>query len=190
MSVVPWVPTPSIVIDYLLHALGVGENDVVADLGCGDGRVLLEFCKYGALGICVELNRTLCNIVEIAAKTMNVRDRIKIYCTDFFTMDFRRVVPRPTIVYLFLYPSTLEQLSHKLETEFDPGTIVVTLDFAVRGWSPFFVKSLVDENDHDRLVWFYAIGISNPSARKIECVNQDELNSIERNLCSRKFSFY
>lgn len=190
MFAAPWVPTPNIVIEYLLHSLGVGRGDAVLDLGCGDGRVLIGFCRYGASGVCVELNRILCNVVEVAARVANVRDRIKIYCTDFFTINFREIEPRPTIVYLYLYPSTLEQLSYKLETEFDPGTIIVTLDFAIRGWSPFFVKRLIDENGHDRLIWFYIVGISNPNARKIEHVNQYELNSIERNLCNRRFSLY
>ncbi len=190
MSSIPWVPTPDIVINYLLHALGIGGGDVVLDLGCGDGRVLLEFCRHGAFGICIELNRILCNIVEITAKIMKVEDRIKIYCIDFFTIDFKKIMPRPTVVYLFLYPSTLEQLSYKLETELDPGTIIVTLDFAIKGWSPFYVKSLVDENRYDRLVWFYIVGISNPNARKIGYADQNELNLIERNLCNRKFFLY
>ncbi|MEM4767438.1 MAG: hypothetical protein QXN51_05065, partial [Ignisphaera sp.] len=78
----------------------------------------------------------------------------------------------------------------KLEEELDPGTIIVTLDFSVRGWSPFFVKSLVDENRHDRLIWFYAIGISNPSARRIAYAEQREVDSIKRNLSNRKLFLY
>uniref|UniRef100_A0A7C5XHS5 Class I SAM-dependent methyltransferase n=1 Tax=Ignisphaera aggregans TaxID=334771 RepID=A0A7C5XHS5_9CREN len=174
----------------MLHALGVKENDVVLDLGCGDGRVLLRFCRYGAFGICVELNKILCNVFDIVSENMGVKNKVKIYCTDFFKINLKEIIPRPTIVYLFLYPSTLESLSHKLENELDPGTIIVTLDFAIKGWSPFYVKSIVDENNHDRLLWFYAIGISNPNARRIEYVNQEELNLIERNLSKRKLFLY
>jgi len=190
VSNIPWIPTPSSVIIYLLHALGIKKDDVVLDMGCGDGRVLLEFSKYGAFGICIELDKVLCNIFDIAAEILKVKDRTRIYCTDFFTVNLRDITPRPTIVYLFLYPSVLERLSYKLEEELDPGTIIVTLDFSVRGWSPFFVKSLVDENRHDRLIWFYAIGISNPSARRIAYAEQREVDSIKRNLSNRKLFLY
>lgn len=190
MSHVPWIPTPAAVINYLLHALGVGGGDVILDLGCGDGRVLLELCRHGAFCICVELNRILCNIFSIAVEVAKIKDRVKIYCEDFFKINLKEITPRPTIVYLYLYPSILEQLSYKLEAELDPGTIIVTLDFAIKGWSPFFVRSLVDEDGHDRLIWFYVIGISNPAARRIDYADQNEISLIERNLSNRRLFLY
>ncbi len=164
---VPWVPTPSKVIEFLLNSLGIGPGDAVLDLGCGDGRLLVAAAKRGATGICIEIDRVMCNITEIAATIAGVRHRIKILCRDFFSVDLREVEPRPSVVYAYLFSSILSELAPKLEEELEPGTIIVTLDFAIRGWSPFFAKPIVDEYGHSRVLWFYLLGLSNPSARYV-----------------------
>ena len=164
---VPWIPTPRIVIEYLMYVLNIGPHDTILDLGCGDGRLLINAAKRGARGICIEIDRVMCNITSIASKLAGVEDRIKIICTDFFTTNLKELEPRPNIVYAYLYTSILSELAPKLEQELDPGTIIITLDFSIRNWSPFYVKHIVDENDHDRALWFYLIGISNPSARYV-----------------------
>ncbi len=166
-SRVPWVPTSRLVIERLLEMLSVGPGDVVLDLGCGDGRLLVAAAKRGATGICIEIDRVMCNITEIAATIAGVRHRIKILCRDFFSVDLRGVEPRPSIVYTYLFSSILSELAPKLEEELELGTIIVTLDFAIRGWSPFFAKPIVDEYGHSRVLWFYLLGLSNPSARYV-----------------------
>jgi 16S rRNA A1518/A1519 N6-dimethyltransferase RsmA/KsgA/DIM1 with predicted DNA glycosylase/AP lyase activity len=168
MSVVPWIPSPKIVIEYLRHALGVSSRDVVLDLGCGDGRVLLEFAKSGAIAICIEINKTLCNVTEAIFAIHGLKDRLKIICNDFFKVRLSEIMPKPTIVYAYLYPSILEALAEKLEAELDFCTIIASLDFPIRSWSPIYVKHLIDENDHNRIVWIYVNGISNPKARLLK----------------------
>ncbi|MCC6045753.1 MAG: hypothetical protein LM572_03140 [Ignisphaera sp.] len=168
MSVVPWIPSPKIVIEYLRHALGVSSRDVVLDLGCGDGRVLLEFAKSGAIAICIEINKTLCNVTEVIFAIHGLKDRLKIICNDFFKVRLSEIMPKPTIVYAYLYPSILEALAEKLEAELDFCTIIASLDFPIRSWSPIYVKHLIDENDHNRIVWIYVNGISNPKARLLK----------------------
>ncbi len=160
---VPWIPSPRTVVDALLDLLNVGPEDVFVDLGCGDGRVVLEAAKRGAKAVCIEVDRVLCNIAEIWAQLMGVSDRFEVIRGDFFKIDLSAV--DPTIVYAYLYPSTLEELSPKLEAELSAGTVVTTLDFAIRGWSPVYVKALVDEHGYDRILWIYVVGISNPRAR-------------------------
>jgi len=168
MSVVPWIPSPKIVIEYLRHALGVSSRDVVLDLGCGDGRVLLEFAKSGAIAICIEINKTLCNVTEVIFAIHGLKDRLKIICNDFFKVRLSEIMPKPTIVYAYLYPSILEALAEKLEAELDFCTIIASLDFPIRSWSPIYVKHLIDENDRNRIVWIYVNGISNPKARLLK----------------------
>jgi 16S rRNA A1518/A1519 N6-dimethyltransferase RsmA/KsgA/DIM1 with predicted DNA glycosylase/AP lyase activity len=168
MSVVPWIPSPKVVIEYLRHALGVSSRDVVLDLGCGDGRVLLEFAKSGAIAICIEINKTLCNVTEVIFAIHGLKDRLKIICNDFFKVRLSEIMPKPTIVYAYLYPSILEALAEKLEAELDFCTIIASLDFPIRSWSPIYVKHLIDENDHNRIVWIYVNGISNPKARLLK----------------------
>ncbi|MDK6028046.1 class I SAM-dependent methyltransferase [Ignisphaera sp. 4213-co] len=188
MSTVPWIPSPKTPIEYLKYALGASSNDVVLDLGCGDGRVLLEFAKAGAKTICIEINRVLCNVSELVFGLHGLKDRLIVICSDFFSVDLSELRPRPTIVYAYLYPSTLELLSEKLEKELDLCTIIATLDFPIRNWSPVFVKSLVDENGHHRTIWIYINGFSNPKARLI---TEEKISLVEQtnycpDTCKRK----
>ncbi len=160
---VPWIPSPAIVVNYLFDMLGVAEGDTVVDLGCGDGRVVIEAAKRGARGVCIEVDRVLCNVTEVWARAEGVENKVSIVCRDFFEVDLRSL--DPTIVYAYLYPSTLQELSPRLEA-LSPGTIIATLDFAIRGWSPVFAKVLLDESGFERVIWLYIVGLSNPSARR------------------------
>jgi SAM-dependent methyltransferase len=192
MSVVPWIPSPKIVVEYLKHALGINREDVIVDLGCGDGRILLEFAKSGATTICIEIDRTLCNITEVTFNIHGLRDRVKIVCRDFFEVSLSNIEPRPTIVYAYLYSSILEALSKKFEEELSFCTIIVTLDFPIRNWSPIYVKHLIDENNHSRVVWIYVNGISNPKARLVEgrIVDVNKCVEICMEKCRRKLFMY
>ncbi len=183
---VPWIPTPSFVVEYILDQLGVDSKDVVVDLGCGDGRIVVAAAQRGAYTYCIELDRVLCNVTEIHAALRGVKDRVTVICRSFYEVDLSTLRPRPTIVYAYLYPSTLEALAPKLEKELEPGTIVVSLDFAIRGWSPFFAKTLVDEYGHTRIIWLYVIGLSNPSARYVGISR--EYRSIASKLLRRRFA--
>ncbi len=161
---VPWIPSPRLVLEYLMDLLNVAPSDTFVDLGCGDGRVVVEAAKRGARAICIEIDRILCNITEIRARLEGVEDRIDVICKSFFEVDIRAL--KPTIVYAYLYPSTLQELSNALEN-LDKGTIIATLDFAIRGWSPIFAKALIDEDGYDRALWVYVVGLSNPKARRV-----------------------
>jgi len=192
MSVAPWIPSPKIVVEYLKYALGVGKEDVVLDLGCGDGRVLLEFAKIGATTICIEIDRVLCNIVEVAFDILGLGDKARIICKDFFKVNLLEIKPRPTIVYAYLYPSVLEALARKFEDELDFCTVIASLDFPIRDWSPVYVRHLVDENDHSRVVWIYVNGISNPKARTLEAkiIDIDECAHMCVEKCKRRLFMY
>ncbi len=187
MELVPWIPTPRAVIEYLVNSISVNENDTILDMGCGDGRVVLSFARLGANGICIEINKTLCNIVEIASQLLNFKDKIRVICRDFFTISLSNLEPIPTIVYLYLYRSVLEKIAPKLEKELSMGTVIITLDFPIDSWSPFFVKHVVDEN---RFLWFYVLGISNPMARRFIFVEDKHIDLIQSSLAKRKLYLY
>jgi len=190
MELVPWIPTPHAIIEYLVNSINIDKDDTVLDMGCGDGRVILSFARLGANGICIEIDKTLCNIVEIASQLLNVKDKIRVICRDFFIVSLSDLKPTPTIVYLYLYRSILEKIAQKLEKELPIGTIIVTLDFPISSWSPFFVKHIVDENKFDRFLWFYALGISNPMARRFVFTEDEHINLIRTRLTKRKLYLY
>jgi SAM-dependent methyltransferase len=98
----PYVPTPDAVVARMLQLAGVGANDVVYDLGSGDGRLVIEAARrYGARGVGVEREARLVEIARSAAVSARVADRVSFLQGDLFETDLRGA----TVVTLYLLPS-------------------------------------------------------------------------------------
>jgi ubiquinone/menaquinone biosynthesis C-methylase UbiE len=152
---VPWVPTRRQLIEHIMRLAKVGEGDVFYDLGCGDGRVVIEAAKRGARAVCVELREDLIKTAMENAKKAGVANRI-----TFINEDFHKVnISDATVVYMYLLTRVNASLRPKLEKELKPGTRVVSLDFAIPGWKP------VEVERHNvagltRILYLYIKGIS------------------------------
>jgi ubiquinone/menaquinone biosynthesis C-methylase UbiE len=133
----------------------VGPGDVFYDLGCGDGRVVIEAAKRGALGVCIEIREDLIKQAIEAARAAGVVDRIRFIHGDFRYVD----VSDATVVYMYLLTRVNEALRPKLERELRLGTRVVTLDFEIPGWKPIHI-----EKHHtgglERTIYLYVRGVS------------------------------
>lgn len=149
------ISTPHKIVVEFMDLISVGPYDVFYDLGCGDGRLVIEAAKRGALGVCIEMDRILCNIVEIYSKMAGVKDRIKVICSNMFDIDLSSAYPSPTIVYVYHYPSTIKALSSKLAKELSPGTVIASLDTPFTGWSPIAILPMVDEIGSLWFLWIY-----------------------------------
>ena len=128
-----YVPTPQEVVDTMLDLAKPTKNDLVYDLGCGDGRIVVTAAKkYGARGIGVDIDPQ--RIIEANAnvRAEKVGDRVKIVQGDLFEFDFKDA----TIVALYLLPSLNLKLRPKLWRELKPGTRVVSHDFDMGDWVP------------------------------------------------------
>ncbi|RLG89330.1 MAG: SAM-dependent methyltransferase [Thermoprotei archaeon] len=117
----------------------VREGDIFYDLGCGDGRVVIEAAKRGAQAICIEINPTLIKRAKENVEREGVANRVKIINASFFDVSIRDA----TVVYMYLLTSVNKALRPKLETELAPGTRVISLDFEIPGWIPVRMVSLV-----------------------------------------------
>src|SRR5205085_1442342 len=99
--VVPFVPTPQVVVDEMLRLAGVTAKDVVYDLGSGDGRIVITAAKkFGAEAVGVELDDHLIYQSEESARQANVENRVKFLQQDFFKTDFSEA----TVVTMYLLP--------------------------------------------------------------------------------------
>lgn len=129
-----YVPTPEPVVKAMLEAAKVGPNDVVYDLGCGDGRIVITAVKeYGAKrGVGVDIDPQRIQEARENAQSAKVADRVKIVEGDLFTMDFRDA----TVVTLYLLPSLNLKLRPKLLSELRPGTRIVSHAFDMGDWKP------------------------------------------------------
>jgi len=127
----PYVPTPDTVVERMLELAGVGAEDIVYDLGSGDGRLVIEAARrYGARGIGVEREARLVDLARAAAASAKVADRVSFRQGDLFDTDLRGA----TVVTLYLLPPLLERLVPKLRAELVPGARIVSHDYPLVSW--------------------------------------------------------
>ena len=127
----PYVPTPDNVVERMLEMAGVRADDIVYDLGSGDGRLVIEAARrYGARGVGVEREARLVDLARAAAASAQVADRVSFRQGDLFDTDLRGA----TVVTLYLLPRLLERLLPKLRAELAPGARVVSHDYPLESW--------------------------------------------------------
>ncbi|MFM1988580.1 MAG: hypothetical protein RJA99_1537 [Pseudomonadota bacterium] len=135
----PYVPSPDTVVSQMLEMAGVGPDDVLIDLGSGDGRIVLTAATLrGARGLGVEIQEKLVAASIEAAARAGVADRARFARQDLFTTD----VSRATVVTIYLLPETVNLLRDKLQHELRPGTRVISHDYPISGWLPESWKRL------------------------------------------------
>ena len=128
-----YVPTRQSVVDAMLKVAKVGANDVVYDLGCGDGRIVVTAAKLGARGIGIDIDPKRIAEANENVKKNGVGDRVRILNQDLFTTDFSEA----TVVTLYLLPSLNRKLRPTLWKTLKPGTRVVSHDFSMgEDWQP------------------------------------------------------
>lgn len=127
---VPYVPTPEPVVKKMLQMADVKEGDVVYDLGCGDGRIVITAVRdFGARGIGVDLDPERIADSNKNAQAANVADRVKFIEQDLFTMDFSDA----DVVAMYLLPSVNVKLRPTI-LEMRPGTRIVSHAFDMGDW--------------------------------------------------------
>ena len=127
----PYVPTPDVIVDRMLELAGVRRDDLVVDLGSGDGRLVIEAARrYGARGFGVEREARLVDLARAAADKAQVGDRVSFRQGDIFETDLRGA----TVVTLYLLPRLLEHLQPKLRAELAPGARIVSHDYPLEPW--------------------------------------------------------
>ena len=130
---VPYVPTPTEVVDGMLQLAKVNKNDVVYDLGCGDGRIVITAAKkFGATGIGVDLNPVRIKEAKENALEAEVEDKVTFHEGDLFEFDFSKA----SVLTLYLLPEVNLKLMPKILSEMKPGSRVVSHAFDMGEWKP------------------------------------------------------
>jgi SAM-dependent methyltransferase len=130
---VPYVPTSNDVVGAMLKLAGVKKTDIVYDLGCGDGRIVIMAAKqYGAHGVGVDINPERIQEARANAKQAGVEDLVKFEENDLFAADIHNA----TVVTLYLLPSINLKLRPKLLSDLKAGTRVVSHSFDMGDWKP------------------------------------------------------
>lgn len=130
---VPYVPTPQKVVDGMLELADVKKGEVVYDLGCGDGRIVITAAKkYGATGIGVDLNPERIKEANTNAEVAKVEEKVTFHEGDLFKFDFSKA----DVLTLYLLPDVNLELRPKIQSEMKPGSRIVSHAFDMGDWEP------------------------------------------------------
>ena len=136
---VPFVPSSMKVVRKALELAGVGEGDVFVDLGAGDGRVVVEAARRGAIAVGVEVREKLLEKARRRIAREGLDGRAKVVRGDLFRFDW---VGNATIIYMFLDPKGVERVKELLEGSIKPGTKVISISYKIPGWEPVKIKEV------------------------------------------------
>lgn len=127
-----YVPTPNEIVDRMLDVANISPLDVVYDLGCGDGRIVIAAAKkYGTRGVGVDLDPARIREAQANAKKAGVENLVTFKVADLFKTDLTEA----TVVTLYLLPELNRRLKPKLFAELKPGARVVSHDWDMgRDW--------------------------------------------------------
>ena len=147
----PFVPTPMPVVQRMLELAKVTPDDVVYDLGSGDGRMVITAAQhYGARGVGVEINPVWVRDARRYAEALGVADRVSFRIEDLFTIDLREA----TVVTLYLLPWMNRKLAPKFVAELKPGTRIVSHEYGIADWPPDHTEEMIVNGErHVILVW-------------------------------------
>lgn len=143
---VPYVPTTEPAVQEMLKLADVKKSDIVYDLGCGDGRIVIAAAKmFGAHGVGIDINPVRINEARENAKKAGVEKLVRFEENDLFNADIHEA----TVVTLFLLPNINLKLRPKLLADLKPGTRVVSNTFDMGEWKPEKESTAGDPNDED-----------------------------------------
>ena len=128
---VPYVPTTETAVQEMLKLAGVKKTDIVYDLGCGDGRIVVQAAKlYGAHGVGIDINPERIKEAKENAKKNGVEHLVRFEENDLFQANIKEA----SVVTLFLLPKVNLKLMPKLMQDLKPGTRVVSNTFDMGDW--------------------------------------------------------
>jgi hypothetical protein len=143
----PYVPTPPLVIDRMLALAGVTRNDVVYDLGCGDGRMVIAAAKtYGARGVGIEIDAKLVEECRANAKKAGVAGLVRFIAQD----ATKSHISEATVVAVYLLPESLETLEPLFARDLRPGARIVSHNYRIPGWDERILRQEVVQDERGR----------------------------------------
>jgi len=141
----PWIPTHRPRIRKALDLAQIQPDEILFDLGAGDGRVLIDAAReYGAHAIGIEVSPSHCLIAWSRALFAGVLDRVSIRFGNFYSHNLAEA----DVIYAYLTPKHATRLRAHLEQQLRPGTRVLTISADMDGWEP----SAFDSSD---LIFLY-----------------------------------
>jgi predicted O-methyltransferase YrrM len=148
---VPYVPTHESLVEEMLSMARVGGNDLLYDLGSGDGRIVITAArKFGTRGVGYDLDPERISEARENARRAGVTDRVRFEQQDIFTAKFNDA----TVVTMYLLPDVNMKLRPRLLSELKPGTRIVSHNYDLGDWQPVQRKEMdVNGINHTLYLW-------------------------------------
>lgn len=151
-NLAPFVPTPQDVVDRMLELAEVSENDVVYDLGCGDGRIVITAAeRYGARGVGIDIDPQ-----RIAESRANAERAGISHLVEFIQQDALQVdVSDATVVTLYLLSSSNIKIRPILTSQLAPGARIVSHAFSMGNWEADQIERFTDTRGNTRTLYLW-----------------------------------
>ncbi len=151
---VPYEPSPNHVVSEIISLAALGSGDVLYDLGCGDGRIVIAAVKTpGVRGVCIDIDPVRIAESRDNARTAGVSELIEFRTEDLFQAD----IGAATVVTLFLWPEVNLRLRPKLERELRPGTRVISYMHDFGDWLPERAVAVRAQSGRQSAVYLWTI---------------------------------
>ena len=151
-NLAPFVPTPQDVVDRMLELVNVTADDLVYDLGCGDGRIVITAAeRYGARGVGVDIDPLRVAESRENARLAGVSHLVEFREQDAMTVD----VSDATVVTLYLLSSSLMKLRPLLTSQLRPGARIVSHAFGMGDWEADTVDRYTDIRGNTRTLYVW-----------------------------------
>ncbi len=147
-------PTPQEVVDHMLHLASVGPGDILYDLGCGDGRIVVTAAeRYGIRAVGVDVSPQRIAEAQAKARRHGVESRVQ-----FLQQDAKKVeISEATVVTMYLGTDANLRLVERLRTELLPGARIVSRNFQIYGWAPERLEKHTMPNGIPTFLYFWRI---------------------------------
>ena len=150
----PYLPSPTQVVDTALELVDLRRRDVLEDLGCGDGTVLLRVAeRFGLFSVGFELDERLLRIAKKRIMESGLSHLISLVKADLFQID----VSRFSLIYVYPFPSIIRRLSIKLSNECRRGTRILVHDYPLEGLIPLKSASVPSGKQHVHNIYLYVL---------------------------------
>lgn len=148
----PFVPTPKDVVERMLQLADVTSRDLVYDLGCGDGRIIITAArKYGARGVGIDIEPYWVAESQSSAKRAGVEHLVTFRLQDAMTVDLSPA----TVVMLYLVHWSTSKLQPIIKRQVKPGTRIVSHSFDVDDWTPVKTEKFTDASGSVRTLYLW-----------------------------------
>jgi SAM-dependent methyltransferase len=154
VDLAPWVPTPQPVVDRMLELAGVSGRDVLFDIGCGDGRIVITAARrYGTRGVGIDIDKAMIESSRRNAAAAGVERQVKFIGMDATKAD----ISEATVVSLYLLPESNALMRPILESQLRPKSRVVCHNYEIPGWEAkkTQTETVETENGEKHYIYLY-----------------------------------